>query len=170
MKKSRFLLLDAGPIIKLFELDIWDEFIARCDVTICRTVAEEAKWASQEFADIRIDLEHDERIRVIDVQLSVVKSFHSKFDLSYKTIIHDGEKETLALLYDSSDPWRVCSSDAAVYKTLGLLGKGDCGVSLEELLDQIGLRQSLEWKYSEEFRRKHTSRGQADFIQGTGLQ
>lgn len=27
MKKFRFLLLDAGPIIKLFSLGIWDDFI-----------------------------------------------------------------------------------------------------------------------------------------------
>ena len=40
MKKFPFLLLDAGPIIKLFELNIWDEFLKRCDVNIPRTVAE----------------------------------------------------------------------------------------------------------------------------------
>ena len=59
MKKFRFLLLDAGPIIKLFELAVWDEFISRCDVTVCRTVAEEARRASQELEDIRIDLERE---------------------------------------------------------------------------------------------------------------
>ena len=37
MKKFKFLLLDAGPIIKLFELGIWDEFISRCDITVTRT-------------------------------------------------------------------------------------------------------------------------------------
>jgi hypothetical protein len=57
MKKFRFLLLDAGPIIKLFELGIWDRFIGKCEVTISRIVADEAKWASQEFEDIRIDME-----------------------------------------------------------------------------------------------------------------
>ena len=46
MKKFQFLLLDAGPIIKLFELGIWDDFIKRCDVTISQTVANEAKYAS----------------------------------------------------------------------------------------------------------------------------
>ena len=39
MKKSPFLLLDAGPIIKLFELGIWEVFIGRCDVTFSKTVA-----------------------------------------------------------------------------------------------------------------------------------
>ncbi len=70
MKKFQFLLLDAGPIIKLFEMDIWDEFIKRCDVTISKIVADEAKWASQEFQDIRIDLEPHEQqgvIKIIDL-------------------------------------------------------------------------------------------------------
>ena len=48
MKKYQFLLLDAGPIIKLFELGIWGVFIKRCDVTVSQTVADQAKWASQE--------------------------------------------------------------------------------------------------------------------------
>jgi hypothetical protein len=34
MRKLPFLLLDAGPIIKLFELGMWEAFIEKCDVTI----------------------------------------------------------------------------------------------------------------------------------------
>lgn len=67
MKRFPFLLLDAGPIIKLFELGIWEEFISRCDVTVSRTVAEEAQYASREFEDICIELESyvaQERIAV----------------------------------------------------------------------------------------------------------
>jgi hypothetical protein len=41
MKKFQFLLLDAGPIIKLFELGLWDKFIEKCDVTIPRTIVED---------------------------------------------------------------------------------------------------------------------------------
>lgn len=169
MKKFQFLLLDAGPIIKLFELDLWGEFVSRCDVTVCRTVAEEAKWASQEFEDVRIDLGQDERIQMVDAPLSVIQAFHSRFDASYKAIIHDGEKETLAFLSNSSQPWRLCSSDAAVFRVLGLLGNGERGISLEELLNDIGLGRALEWEYSACFRRKYTALGQTDAIQGTGL-
>ena len=78
MKKFQFLLLDAGPIIKLFELGIWEVFIDRCDVTVSQTVADQAKWASQEAQDIRIDLEpykHQELIKIIDIDASLAKSF-----------------------------------------------------------------------------------------------
>ena len=173
MKRFQFLLLDAGPIIELFELGIWDKFINKCDVTICRTVADEAKWASQERQDICIDLESYERegrIRMVDVELTVINAFRDKFDPLYKAAIHDGEKETLAFLDSSPEGWLVCAADAAVFRVLGILGKAEQGVSLEEVLGQVGLGRSVEWKYSERFRRKYTSLGQADSIQGQGLQ
>ena len=84
MKRFQFLLLDTGPIIKLFELGIWDEFITKCDVTISRIVAEQAQYASQEFEDICINLgsyEEKNLIKIVDVELSKVKAFHEKFDL-----------------------------------------------------------------------------------------
>lgn len=172
MKKLRFLLLDAGPIIRFYELGIWDELVERCDITICRTVVNEAKWASQDFEDIRIDLDRDEqegRIHVEDVELPVLKKFYDRFDTSYRTCIHDGEEETLAFLSNSPEEWLLCTSDGSVFRTLGLLGKAEQGVSLEKVLSQIGLGRSVEWKYSERFRLKYTQLGQADGIQGTGL-
>jgi len=172
MKKFQFLLLDAGPIIKLFELGVWDEFIARCDVTVSRTVAEEAKYASLEFECIRVNLDDYEKqnsIKIVDVELSNVKAFHGKFDLQYKAIIHPGEKEMLAFLYDSSESWRVCAADKAVFRVLGLLGKAEQGISLEEVLRQVGLSKPLEWQYTKKFREMYTKLGQKDFIQGKGF-
>ena len=58
MKKFQFLLLDAGPIIGLFELGLWDSFLAKCDVTISRIVADEAKYASRELEDVQIGRAH----------------------------------------------------------------------------------------------------------------
>ena len=172
MKRFRFLLLDAGPIIKLFELGIWDEFITRCDVTVCKTVAGEASWASRDQQDVPIDLEtyeRDGRIRIADIDLAIIRGFYDRFDLSYQAGLHDGEKETLAFLCSESDPWIVCAADGAVFRTLGALDKGEQGISLEEVLTQIGLGRTLEWKYSERFCRKYTRLGQEDAIRGQGL-
>lgn len=165
-------MLDAGPIIKLFQLEIWDEFITKCDVTITRTVAEETKYASLEFEDICINLDvYEEKslIKIIDVELSNVKAFHDKFDLSYKTNIHDGEKETLAFLYNSTDDWLVCAADGAVFRTLGLLARAEQGISLEEVLIRIGLSRQLEWKYTKKFREKYIRIGKIDSTQNKGL-
>lgn len=172
MKKYRFLLLDAGPIIKLFELGLWDTFVAKCDITICRTVADEAKWASQDYEDICIDLEVEEakgHIRIVDVKVSTVKAFYENFDRSYQAILHDGEKETLAFLCDSTENWLVCAGDKAVFKTLGAMGMSERGVSLEKVLADIGLGRQVDWSYTEKFRLQHTRQGQTDSIVGRGL-
>jgi len=171
MKKFQFLLLDAGPIIKLFELSIWDEFLERCDVSISQTVANEAKWASQEFEDVRIDLEaYKDKINIFDIDPSLAKSFLDKFNKLYKAIIHAGEKETLAFLCDSSEKWLLCSGDKAVYQVLGLLGKYEQSISLEEILDQIGMSKSnFGWQYTKKFREIWIRKGQTDSIQNKGL-
>src|SRR4030043_2431890 len=115
MKKFQFLLLDAGPIIKLFELGIWEQFIQTCDVTITRTVAENevvfaSKGDNKEYLDL-IPYEKQEQIKIIDVEPSDVKNFYEKFDLIYKAIIDPGENETLAFMHTSSEKWLVCAAD-----------------------------------------------------------
>jgi hypothetical protein len=173
MKRFPFLLLDAGPIIKLFELGIWEQFISRCDVTVSRTVAEEARYTSREFEDIRIELEPyaaQKRIVIADVELSSIRIFREKFNLANRAIIHAGELETLAFLHTSSESWRLCAADHAVFRVLGLLGKGEQGISLEEVLSEIGLGRKLEWQYSKRFREKYTRLGQLDSIQDKGFQ
>ena len=171
MKKFQFLLLDAGPIITLFGLHIWDEFLKRCDVSISQTVANEAKWASQEFEDIRIDLEsYKDQINIFDIDPSLAKSFLDRFDEIYKTGIHDGEKETLAFVCNSPERWLLCSGDKAVYQVLGLLGRGEQSISLEEILEQIGLPQSqLRREYTKKFREIWIRKGRIDSIQDKGL-
>jgi hypothetical protein len=178
-KKYQFLLLDAGPIIKLFELGIWDTFIQQCDVTVSRIVANEAKYASQEFQDIRIDLvpyEEKGLIQVTETELSVVKAFQDKLPQSEAYIVHDGEKETLAILANSSEDWKVCAADKAVFRVLGFLGRVEQGLSLEEILDSIGLQPGVNWnnvgpknrkwwRYSKKFREENTELGKRDFIQ-----
>jgi len=184
MKKFQFLLLDAGPIIKLFELDIWDKFLEKCYVSISQTVANEAKWASQEFEDIKIELDtYKERnlVKIIEPELSVAGTFYAKLPNAYKDYVEvqDGEIQTLAFLCGSSADYRLCSSDGAVFRILGLLGKGEQGISLEEVLKQIGLQPGIfwdnitprneDWKYTKKFREKYTCLGQIDFTQGKGL-
>lgn len=108
-------------------------------------------------------------IKIVDVELSKVKAFHEKFDLQYKVIIHPGEKETLAFLYNSSENWLVCSADHVVFRVLGLLGRSEQGISLEEILKQIGLSRELELIYTKKFREENARIGQIYSIQNKGL-
>jgi hypothetical protein len=89
MKKLPFLLLDAGPVIKLFELGIWDEFIKACDVTITRTVAENevifaSKGDDKEYIDL-IPYEEQGQIQIVDVEPSAVIIHFFPFRLVFLT-------------------------------------------------------------------------------------
>jgi len=172
MKKFRFLLLDAGPIIKLFSLGIWDDFIKHCDISISRIIADNEALYTEDGTK-QIDLKTYEEqglIKILDVEISTVKTFYDKFDRLYKVDIHDGEKEMLAFFYCSSADWLVCASDGAVFRVLGILGRSEQGISLEEILIQIGLSINLEWQYTKKFREHYARLGQKDFIQDRGLQ
>lgn len=173
MKKFRFLLLDAGPVIKLFSLGIWDDFIKHCDVSISRIIADnEARYTKDGTRQIDLkSYEEQGLIKILDVEISTVKTFHDKFDRLYKIDIHPGEKEALAFLCDSSDDWLVCSADGAVFRVLGLLGKSNQGISLQEILQRIGLSisEKLEWEYTKAFCEKWSRKGQIDSIQDIGL-
>jgi hypothetical protein len=182
MKKLQFLLLDAGPIIKLFSLKIWDEFLKHCDVTTARVIAEDQALYTEDGCQ-HINLkpyEEQHLINILEVDMVAVRQFHDKFDLLYKADIHNGEKEMLAFLCQSSEKWLVCSGDRAVFRVIGLLGKGDQGISLEEILSQIGLSIGIKWDqvtpqnkaywpYTRSFREQWTRKGRTDFVQGQGL-
>ena len=64
----------------------------------------------------------------------------------------------------------ISSGDAIVYRVLGLLNRGEQGLSLEEILDSIGLRRSkLPWSCQKAFREKYTKEGELDSVLGKGL-
>jgi len=79
--------------------------------------------------------------------------------------IHAGEDETLAFLLNSAETWKVCAADKAVFRVLGFLDMAEQGVSLEEVLSDIGLGRALDWKFSKRFREKYTKLGEIDAIQ-----
>jgi hypothetical protein len=170
MKKLRFLLLDTGPILKLFELGIWDTFIQRYDVSIARTVVEQALYTPDGTQHIDLTpYEEKGLIKVIEVDLPVVENFVNQLGAKYKSDIHAGEKETLAFLFGSSEDWLLCSADRTVFRVLGLFGKAEQGISLEEALAKIGLSQNLEWRFTKCFRLHYAKKGQIDSIQDQDL-
>ncbi|MHC4476593.1 MAG: hypothetical protein ACYTEL_13165 [Planctomycetota bacterium] len=72
----------------------------------------------------------------------------------------------MAFSCTSEDGWLICAADKAVFRVLGFLGKADRGISLEEVLQKIGLSQpNLEWEYTKKFREKYTNLGQVDAVQ-----
>jgi len=142
-------------------------------VTIVGTVADEVCFYLDEDGNHNsIDLRRyadQGRICIEDVPLANVKSFISQFSMAYQAELHDGERETLAFLWALHEEWRVCAADKAVFRTLGVLGRGHQGISLEELLARIGMGRPLQRQFSRDFRDFWTSAGQKDSIQDRGF-
>lgn len=174
MKKLQFLLLDAGPIIKLFELRMWEAFIKAYDVLIARSVVEQIIYKGEggvlDFIDYPFE-EADRQglLKIVDVESSKVKAFLDEFNLSERYAVDTGEDETIAYWYHQTNRPSVCSGDHAVYGILGYLRGGECGVSLEEALSGMGCSKSVELPYTKKFRERWTKKGQTDSVQGQDL-
>lgn len=174
MPKLKLLILDAGVVIYLHELKIWQPLLAQCEVFLSRVVAEkevlfEPGDAGEYGEDI--DLTPDiaaGKVRVFDVNASEIKRFRDRFDPAYFGDMDDGETESLAYLVGQTDEYLISSGDAIVYRVLGNLGRGDQGISLEEILQKIGLGRKVDVQYSKGFRERLTRTGAADAIQGRG--
>ncbi len=174
MKKLRFLLLDANIVIQLFELDVWQQFIEKCDVLLARTVAEhEVQFFTDEQEQRHeINLKDDiaaNRLSIVEVTPADLKQFFDRFDPLYLERLDPGEAESLAYLAGVDDPCHICSSDAIVFRVLAQLGLIERGLSLEEALQQIGLGRKLPSQFTRQFRESWTKRGQTESIQGIGM-
>lgn len=178
MPRLKLLILDAGVIITLHQLGIWQQVVSRCEVHVSRVVAEvealfhrspeqDADEYGQDI-DIRPDVAAG-AIALFEVPVANVEEFTREFDASYADGIHDGEAESLAYLFaNAQNGWLISSGDAIVFKVLGNCGVGDRGISLEEILGRLGLSRPLDWPYTKQFRERYTDIGAQDSIQGRG--
>ena len=174
MLKFQFLLFDACVIIGAYELGVWGDLIQRCVVTFTSTVKDQETyfWYDEQEIGHEINLNKDveaKKINCVDVPLSKVSDFRKKFHPIYLDRMDAGEADSLAFLFFSEEEWLMASSDLHVFKVLGCLGLGERGISLEEILQQVGLGRDMEWKYSKEFRKKYTLKGEQEGITGFGL-
>ena len=172
-QKFQLLLVDTNIVIELHKLGLWDSFIQSCSVTITKGVQEEAQFweddsGGKQYFDIEEDIKNSKLI-CEEVSPSQISGFCQQFDPSYLDRLDLGESELLTILCTSSKEWRVTSADGIVFKILGRTGRADQGISLEEILDQIGLGRKLERQYTKKFREQFTQKGQEDSIRGRGM-
>lgn len=174
MPKSKLLILDANVVIFLFERNLWSQVIARCEVNLSRIVADQE---ANHYVDANkerqpIDLSGDiatGAVKVFDVPVAQFIAFADQFDPVYFEGLDPGEQESLTYLFNTSERYLISSSDAIVYKVLGLKKRSEQGISLEELLAKIGVTTQTPWPHTKKFREKYTREGEQDFICGRGL-
>ena len=173
MKKPKLLLLDANVVIHLFELGIWTEVITRHKVHLAKTVVEqEARYyedtsGTRHYIDLSDDIDAG-RIQVFEESPSHLMAFRDSFDPSYVERLDAGETESLVHLLRETEDCRICSADKIVFRILGKLLRSEQGISLEEVLDQMGFGRPLARQYSKAYREEWTRRGFAESLGGLG--
>jgi hypothetical protein len=170
----KLVMLDANVIIKLHELRIWDKFVTSVEVHLAQTVIAEAQfWIDADGDRQEIDLCTDiqeKRISVFELDAVELANFLTQFDSVYRADIDPGEKESIAWMMRSNEEYLFASADLAVYRVLGLLGRGEQGLSLEEILQKIGITKRLEPRFSKAVRERLTKEGQRDMVRQRGLE
>lgn len=172
MRRSRCLLLDANIVIGLFQLGLWEAVVDRCELVLSEVVVDEADFYVDDHGnEHRIDLQpyiHSGQIDVRGVTASDLATFRARFDDLYIQKLDDGETESLAI-GERDDDYQICSADAIVFRVLAVLDRGQQGISLEELLEQVGLGRSLDRKFGKSFRLQNHDKGLRDRMAGIGL-
>jgi len=173
MTPSNFLLLDANVVIHLFKCGVWDKLISRVRLQIASTILLEAHFFLND-AGARVDFNLQtyvdaKQIDVVVASLGEVRSFLARFDPSYAEKLDPGEAESLSYLLSASVDTQICSADAIVFRVLGNLDRGEQGLSLEEVLQAVGLSRSLPQQFCRKFRTQYTSKGVEERLHGRGL-
>ena len=109
------------------------------------------------------------RVTVFDLTPSQLDGFRARFDPVYFEKLDPGETASLAYLLGQSDECRICSADKIVYRVLGCLSRPGQGVSLDEILGQIGFRRTVGREFTKAYREEWTKKVFQEGLTGLGL-
>lgn len=171
-KALRLLLLDAGVVMELHRLGLWEQVVEHCDVLLARAVLGESKYYDDGESHVRIDLKPDiaeGRIRIVDVKLAQLAAFQRRFQPTFLERLDAGEAESLAYMTEVDTGCIITSADKIVWRTLGALRIGEDGISLEEILGRIGLGRRVGNEFSKSYRQEWTQRGFEEGLRGEAL-
>ncbi|HLE01295.1 MAG TPA: hypothetical protein VJB59_13615 [Bdellovibrionota bacterium] len=147
--KSRLVIFDADVIIGAFATNLWDSLVDRFDIRVTSIVlhSEVFFFENKDGTRVSIDLKsYVARGKVTELSASAeeIAALTDKVNPNLLNRIDDGEQEALALLLTGRfDDHLFCTKDTRAIKALGSLSLGAFGISLEELLAQIGMRNKI---------------------------
>lgn len=170
--RSRLLLIDACVILEAYLLEVWYPLVNECRVAVPETVVNETIQEGRHFDEFDIDIEKQiasDQIEVPSLDASDLQIVRDTCGPKFMWEVHAGELECLAcLLNDQTNNSVICSSDAVVFRYLGWPQRPDQGISLEEVLGQVGIQKKslkLTGKLTEAFRKKYTDQGFQEALQ-----
>ena len=170
MEKFRLLLLDANIIIEISRHGLFRQVIRLCEVHLAQTVINEAQFFDDENGNRQpIDLTElisTAAVTVFSLVPSELAELRSKFSPAYFEKLDPGETESLAYLFRQPEESRICSADKIVFRVLGASGSAEQGISLEEVLEEIGLARKLSREFTQQYREQWTKKGFQEGLQG----
>ena len=172
MSKKLKLILDANAIIELFTLEIWDQFIELVDVTTSDSILNEVDFYKTKHGEIiPIDKQRLNRIVINNPEIEDLRNIVELFDDFFLQSIHEGERGIISFLNANKyeDDYKLCAGDGVVIKCLALLDMSERGISLESVLNQIGLTKHLRGHFRDQFFRDCLKIGVRERIQGVNL-
>ena len=151
-------LLDADVIIKLLEIDVFDNLVAMHDLHVASTVVDEVKYyrrGRQKFpVNFRQQYINSGRVTETTATAEEMQVVLRRLPVLRQQGVHAGEIESLAVLVREEDLTR-CSFDSAAIRALPFLDVNERAVSAERLLRTSGLTLSpgfkLDPRLSEEY-------------------
>ncbi len=173
--KPKFFLLDAMIVVSLHEMGLWQALLTKADIVVPRIVAETEcqYWKSENGTGGPIDVLADRRSGLVEIREANASDFEETrqiFDASLRDGIDDGEMEALCLLRCwGDDPPKFCTADRLAVVGLCLLRMSRLAVSVEEILQGVGLGRAVPAELSRERLAIYLELGNRRFVQGEGL-
>jgi hypothetical protein len=175
-RKLTSVLLDAVIVIEAHALGIWSNLVGKVEILIPSTVVrDEAFYFNSKKKEKRLAIQisksiKDGEIKEVSATAEDLRSLGGIFDNATLQGLDPGELEALALLKSCKiGDILFCTADGAAIRALALMGNSELGISLERLLQKVGLQNPLTRQYKEDFFRYHLTKGQQDRITGIGL-
>lgn len=173
--RPKFFLLDAGPVIELHRLSIWPEVTARAEIVLPGKVLDDEVvfWDAGDGVGHPIHLQDSldaGRIAVARAEPTDLASVAASFDPTVRERVDAGELEAITVLVRSATPApEFCTADRMAAVALCLLGRSGLLVSLQRLLERIGLGRQLQWRFSEQAMTQWREEGRTRHLAGEGI-
>lgn len=170
----RLWLLDADVIIKLLELDVFDQLAGKHELHVASTVTNEVKYYRRKGRKISVNFRQtyitSGRVFEVEATVEEMQDVMRRLPPLKQQALHAGEIESLAILVKHGE-LTLSTFDAAAIRALPFLDASSRAISAERLLQLSGLTLSpshkLDVRLSEEYFRNNLEHGQREFIQTT---
>jgi len=165
-QSRKILLLDTCVVLHACRLGIWGSLTANRRIAVPESVVGEIvlQLREEEFDGVSLDIEREvedgkvEQPSLLASELKIVRQLSGP---EFRGAWDDGELECVAcLLHEKYAGSLVCSSDAVVFRFLGWTRQNGKGISLEEVLKDLGgPRRQLLDRLTRRYREYWTKRG-----------